>query len=542
MASAPADDIPDSPARDGNLNSNNLELQETKELQASDDLPGAHLVQSHVERPQNALHEIAFVAVLCCSQLMTQAGLAVSVAPLRIIGNSFGTADPGQRSWMPAAYSLAVGTFILIAGRLGDLYGHKRFIIAGFAWYALWCLLAGFSTHVNIIFFDCCRAFQGIGPAFLLPNSIAILGRAYKPGLRKAIIFSLFGATAPSGFVIGAIFSTLLTQKLAWPWAYWIMAIALFVLAVLGYFFIPHTPPPVLDDSESAFTRIDIWGSITGVSGLVLINFAWNQAPIAGWSNPYVYVLLIVGFIFMGVFAYVESRIAKFPLIPHEVMTADTGFLLSCVALGWASFGIWLYYFWQFLEGLRNITPFHASLQFIPCIVSGFCAAIVTGLVLGRIPGSSIMLIALLSFTTGLILLVTAPVGQTYWAQTFVSTIIMPWGMCVYPCPPILKPTDRYRDMSFPAATLLLSNLMAKEHQGVAGSLVNTVVNYSISIALGIAGTVEAHSNSDGNNLLEGYRSVWYLGIGLSGSGAICAVIFGIDTWRNSRRSGGKEP
>lgn len=83
---------------------------------------------------------------------------------------------------------------------------------------------------------------------------------------------------------------------------------------------------------------------------------------------------------------------------------------------------------------------------------------------------------------------------------------------------------------------------MAKEHQGVAGSLVNTVVNYSISIALGIAGTVEAHSNNGGNDLLKGYRSVWYLGIGLSGSGAVCAVIFGIDTWKKSRRSSEKEP
>lgn len=95
--------------------------------------------------------------------------------------------------------------------------------------------------------------------------------------------------------------------------------------------------------------------------------------------------------------------------------------------------------------------------------------------------------------------------------------------------------------MSFPAATLLLSNLMAKEDQGVAASLVNTVVNYSISIALGIAGTIEGHENDGGNDLLKGYRSALYLGIGLSGSGAICAIIFGIDTWRRSMRNSGKE-
>ena len=94
--------------------------------------------------------------------------------------------------------------------------------------------------------------------------------------------------------------------------------------------------------------------------------------------------------------------------------------------------------------------------------------------------------------------------------------------------------------MSFPAATLLLSNLMAKEHQGVAASLVNTVVNYSISIGLGIAGTVEGHVNSDRNDPLKGYRSAWYLGIGLGGLGASCAIVFGIDTWRKSKRNSGK--
>lgn len=91
--------------------------------------------------------------------------------------------------------------------------------------------------------------------------------------------------------------------------------------------------------------------------------------------------------------------------------------------------------------------------------------------------------------------------------------------------------------MSFPAATLLLSNLMAKEHQGVAASLVNTVVNYSISIALGIAGTIEGHVNDGGKSELKGYRSAWYLGIGMAGSGTILACIFGLHNWRNSKRN-----
>lgn len=145
---------------------------------------GQELSQPHhngIQKPESLLREAAFVGVICGAQLMTQAGLGQSIAPLHIIGDSFGTRNPGQLSWFAAAYSLTVGTFILIAGRLGDVYGHKKFFIIGFFWYALWSLLAGFSVYSNQIFFDCCRAFQGIGPALLLPNAIAILGRTYVP-------------------------------------------------------------------------------------------------------------------------------------------------------------------------------------------------------------------------------------------------------------------------------------------------------------------------------------------------------------------------
>jgi hypothetical protein len=60
------------------------------------------------------------------------------------------------------------------------------------------------------------------------------------------------------------------------------MAIALLILAVGAVFIIPHTPSPELDDSESVLARVDALGSTTGVSGLVLVNFAWNQAPVVG--------------------------------------------------------------------------------------------------------------------------------------------------------------------------------------------------------------------------------------------------------------------
>ncbi|KAK2627507.1 hypothetical protein QTJ16_003473 [Diplocarpon rosae] len=482
--------------------------------------PSLNTVRSHASPLASLPREIAFVGVLCAAQLFTQASLGQAIAPLHIIGASLGTSSPGQLSWFPAAYSLTVGTFILIAGRLGDLYGHKRLFTAGFVWFGVWSLLCGFavyiprSAHRSLIFFDICRAMQGIGPAFLLPNAMAILGRTYPPGRRKEMVFSIFGATAPSGFVVGAAFSSLFAQLAWWPWAFWTTGVMCFVMALVGNFAIPYTPPPQFSSSSvqggaHAFARTDALGCLTGITALVLINFAWNQGPVVGWSTPYTYSLLIVGFLFLGIFALVESR-AEFPLLPLDALTKDTAFVLGCIALGWGSFGIWVFYTWQFVEELRGATPLLSSAMFIPCAFSGLAAALTTGRILHRVGPSLVMMMSMTAFTVGIALVATAPVAQTYWAQTFVSVCVMPWGM----------------DMSFPAATILLSDHVRKEHQGVAASLVNTVINYSVSIGLGFAGTIESRVNRSGGELLKGYRGAWYMGIGLAGAGIVLSMLF----------------
>jgi MFS family permease len=148
-----------------------------------------------------------------------------------------------------------------------------------------------------------------------------------------------------------------------------------------------------------------------------------------------------------------------------------------------------------------------------PVAISGFIAAVTTGHVISRIGPGWVMLISMLAFLTGSILVATLPIGQVYWAQTFVTTLIIPWGM----------------DMSFPAGTLIMSNAVAKKHQGMAASLVNTIVNYSISIGVGIAGTVEVHVNNGGatvSDKLSGYRGAMYVSVGLSGMGVVTSLLF----------------
>jgi hypothetical protein len=88
--------------------------------------------------------------------------------------------------------------------------------------------------------------------------------------------------------------------------------------------------------------RVDLLGGANGVTALVLFNFAWNQSLVTTWDEPYVYVCLILSFLFLAAFLYIELRVARYPILPVAVLTSDIAFVFGCTAAGWSTFGIWV--------------------------------------------------------------------------------------------------------------------------------------------------------------------------------------------------------
>lgn len=485
------------------------------DLEANEVLSKVPTVASLSPIPQPSCDEISvvrealFLFIMCMAQMFTQAGVAQTVNAPTQIAETFGVEhSPGELAWFTASFSLTVGTFILISGRLGDIYGYKLVYIVGFVWYGVWSLVCGFAGFTSSsVFFDVVRALQGIGPALTMPNATALIGHYYHNGPKKGLAMCLFGSVAPSGFVFGALFGGIFTQLVWWPWLFWVGGIVCFLVAVSAYFIIPH------HIGSRSHGKFDWIGSVLGVSGLVLINFAWNQGPNVGWDTPYVYVLLIVGFIFMGLFVYSCYKVDD-PLVPPETLQGETGAVLACIVAGWSCFGIWLYYSFRWGEVVDGAGPILRVAHFVPCCIMGLVAAGLTYVLLPRVPSSTVMLGAMVAFCAGSVIMGTRPVGQIYWAQKFVSILIQPFGM----------------DMSFPAACLILSNSLPRSKQGIAGSLVSTVVNYSIAIGLGFAGTVEYYQTRnrvhDFATQVHGFRSAFYMGIALAGIGVVVSLHF----------------
>jgi MFS family permease len=291
------------------------------------------------------IREFLFIGLLCCAQLVTQAGLLNSLNILHIIGSDLGITNPGVLSWLVAGYSLTVGTFILLSGRCGDLFGYKIMMIIGFAWFAIWNIIAGFSVYASRnggqVLFIFSRVLGGIGPAILLPNALGLLGATYNPGRKKDMIFSLFGACAPGGAVVGGTFAGL-WSLLWWPWTFWTFGITLAILAILSSFILPSVPLSREARSLSykeKLVELDLLGASVGITAMILFNFAINQAPGFGWSKVYIYLLLIFGTLLFLVFFWIELKVAEKPLLPFDALSVDVSFVLFCEACGWAAFG-----------------------------------------------------------------------------------------------------------------------------------------------------------------------------------------------------------
>ncbi|KAI9691649.1 MAG: hypothetical protein M1822_007720 [Bathelium mastoideum] len=458
--------------------------------------------------------QILFVGTLCTSMFTNQVGLGNTLATVNVIGESFHISNQGQLSWLIAGYSLAVGTFILVGGRLGDTFGNKKFFVIGMAWFSLWCLIAGVSVYSSHVLFVFSRVFQGMGPALALPNALAIMGKSYSSTERKNMAFAWFGAAAPFGALAGLVFGGIFNLAW-WPWIYWSQAIALACIAAFAAWTIPPLPEQ-LEQKQTAremLNALDIPGMLTGVTALVLFNFAWNQAVVVTWHQTYVYVCLILGVLFGVAFFCIEIYWAKFPILPLAALNGDIAYVFAITSLGWATFGIWVFYIEQVALNIGGNTPIQMAAWFCPIVPVGLLSALSVGKLAGKIPTSWIMITGQVAYLVGSILAASRPPHTIYWTYYFFSVLIIVVGM----------------DTSLPAAVIIFSSTTPKQYQGMAASIVMTVVNYSISLGLGFAGTIETNINHGGvtpADKLHGYRGALWFSVGLAGLGTLLGLTF----------------
>jgi MFS family permease len=246
-------------------------------------------------------------------------------------------------------------------GRLGDMYTPRTIFIIGWAYFALTTILVGLTSlypqrdlstsTTAVALLSTARAVQGIGPALLVPNAIALLGRTLPPGPQRNAAFACFGAAGPAGAAIGAVLAAGFAQRGHWAWSCWLLAGVCVAIGLLATVVVPKEQGQD-QEREKQQKEFDYAGCITGVTGLLLVNFALNQAPLDGWKCWYIYTSLVLGAVFLAIFLIIERRVDH-PLVPVSGLDYRTGFALGCIAAGWSSHGIWAYYLYLFVSFIQ---------------------------------------------------------------------------------------------------------------------------------------------------------------------------------------------
>jgi len=174
------------------------------------------------------------------------------------------------------------------------------------------------------------------------------------------------------------------------------------------------------------------------------------------------------------------------------------------------SLGIFFWYMNIYMDTIRGDSLIQVGVQYLPLTIVGCANAFFAAWLVPRVPAQVIIGVGCLAMVIINVLLATIPANLTYWAMAFPAMFVSAFAI----------------DLITTSAQIIASNTVPMKHQGIAGSLVGTLLSYGLSTGLGFAGTVEVNTSDNGNNLLKGYHSAAYLGVGLATTSLILSVVF----------------
>lgn len=285
---------------------------------------------------------------------------ALSVA-IPTIEQQFGT-TLSTAQWVVNGYTVVFGVLIVTGGRLADMFGRRRVFLVGAVIFGTFSLIGALAGDIWVLVGA--RAFMGVGGALMWP---AILGMTYsilppeKAGLAGGLIIGVAGLGNAFGPLVGGF----LTDTLGWA-SVLLLNVPITVVAVLVTLrFVPESSGA---DSDR---HIDVVGIGTLSAGIVALLLALDQGSVIGFTDPAILVLFVAGFVFLGVFAFVERRVGEGALVPPSVL-ANGQFLVAALAtlLVSATFFAVVLYLPQVLENGMGFSAVGAGAGLLPMMVT----------------------------------------------------------------------------------------------------------------------------------------------------------------------------
>ena len=405
--------------------------------------------------------------------------------------------------WVINAYLLTYGGFLLLGGRLGDLYGQRRLLLLGVVAFTLASLACGLARSQATLI--CARAVQGLGGAVVSSSALSTIMNLFPEPDERTRAMGIYGFVCSSGGVIGVLLGGVLTSAFSW---HWIFLVNLPIGAlVYGFCMILISPSAPAERTG----RLDIAGAVTVTTSLMLAVYAIVNGNQVGWLSGQSVGLIGAAAVLLGLFLLIESRV-RAPLMPLRLFRSRSISTANIIAVLWAAAVFaWFFLCALHLQRVLGYDAIWVSLAFLPAnILSavmslGFSAKLVMRFGI-RIP----LTLGLLLPAMGLALFALAPVNGSFVWNVMPGMILVGLGAGV----------------AFNPLLLAAMKDVSPSESGLASGVVNTA--FMMGGALGLAILASAAAARTGSLIAQGADQVAALNGGFHvafGVGALSAVI-----------------
>jgi EmrB/QacA subfamily drug resistance transporter len=449
------------------------------------------------------------LVVVCLAQLMnTLDGTIVNVALPTIQADL--RFSQASLTWVVNGYLITFGSFLLLAGRLGDLIGRKRVFLAGLVLFTAASAACGLAHDPMLLV--AARLVQGIGGAVSSSVIVAIIVTEFSDPVARARAMSTYVFVAVGGGSIGLLLGGVLTQSTDWHWIFFINLPIGVLAALLGQ--------ALIRDNEGLGLRqgIDVLGSVVVTLALMVGIYAIVEAPTNGWGSRQTLVLGLTALVLLIVFGVLQQRLTN-AIMPLRILRLG-GLTSSSAVRGLAAIGMFASFFLGslYLNRILGFGPLQTGLAFLPMTLTvGSLSLGATARLVQRFGPKACTSFGLVAMLAALVLLAGANEHSAYFPRLFLAFGLLGLGA----------------GTSFmPLLTIALAHV-PNEDAGLASGIVNVSMQLSAALGLAVLGSLSSQRTAAlvaqgvalNTSLIDGFHLSFIVAIVCVGVGLLVAQV-----------------
>jgi EmrB/QacA subfamily drug resistance transporter len=460
--------------------------------------------------------------VLCLASLMIVLDVTIVGVALPSIREDLGFSETSL-AWVVNGYLLTYGGFLLLGGRLGDLFGHRRLFVLGISLFTLASLACGLAT--TQWFLVAARSVQGLGGAVASAVSLSLMMGLFTEPAQRAKAMGIFGFVASGGGSIGVLLGGILTDALSWHWIFLVNFPIGILVVLLTLRLVPSAPP------LAANGRLDVAGAVTITTSLILAVYAIVNGNDKGWTSAQTLGVLGASTAFFIAFLAIESHV-RAPLVPLRLFKLRNLSTASVVGVLWSgAMFAWFFMAALYLQLVLGYSPLQIGLAFLPGnLIMGALSIGLSAKLVMRYGIKKPLATGLLLASAGLLLLVRAPVDGNFVTDVLPSMILLGLGA----------------GMAFNPVLLAAMGDVDPAEAGLASGVVNTSFMMGGAVGLAVLASAAASRTTTlvdaGHSQIEALTGGYHLAFLLGAIFAAGAAVIGATFLRTADAPAHEEP